>query len=89
MHGFIFLLALFLYFHLYRVFLIPFYPQASGAAPPDHSPAGSSLPSVDVPHAGPLKPIGGNHPQHHLLHFKLVLKLGSDDLMFQCSILMQ
>nr|AAC49533.1 opaque-2 heterodimerizing protein 1b [Zea mays] len=33
--------------------------RASGAAPPDHSPAGSSLPSVDVPHAGPLKPIGG------------------------------
>ncbi|NP_001105687.1 opaque2 heterodimerizing protein 1 [Zea mays] len=33
--------------------------RASGAAPPDNSPAGSSLPSVDVPHAGPLKPMGG------------------------------
>ena len=62
MHGFNFLLALFLCLRLYLIFLIPFYPQASGAAPPDRSAAGFSLPSVDVPPAAPLKPIGGNHP---------------------------
>jgi len=33
--------------------------RASGAAPPDRSAVASSLPSVDVPHAAPLKPIGG------------------------------
>ncbi|KAL6893901.1 hypothetical protein ACP4OV_007999 [Aristida adscensionis] len=34
--------------------------RASGAMPPERSAAGSSLPNVDVPHAGPLNPIGGN-----------------------------
>lgn len=34
--------------------------RASGATPPERSAAGSSLPNVDVSHAGPLNPIGGN-----------------------------
>jgi hypothetical protein len=65
-----FLLALFLYFRLYLV-SVPFYPQASGAAPPDRSAVASSLPSVDVPHAAPLKPIGGNHPVIILLRLQI------------------
>ncbi|NP_001105315.1 opaque2 heterodimerizing protein 2 [Zea mays] len=33
--------------------------RASGAAPPDLSATAASLPSVGVPHAAPLKPVGG------------------------------
>jgi hypothetical protein len=70
MHGFIFILALFLYFRLYLI-SDTIYPQASGAAPPEHSAAVSSLPSVDVPHAAPLKPIGGNNPVIILLRLQI------------------
>ncbi|RCV40459.1 hypothetical protein SETIT_9G055600v2 [Setaria italica] len=34
--------------------------RASGATPPERPAAGSSLPNVDVSHAGPVNPIGGN-----------------------------
>ncbi|OEL36334.1 Light-inducible protein CPRF2 [Dichanthelium oligosanthes] len=34
--------------------------RASSATPPERSVAGSSLPNVDVSHAGPINPIGGN-----------------------------
>ena len=39
-----------------------FFPQVSGATPPERSAAGSSLPNVDVSHAVVFKPVGGTHP---------------------------
>jgi len=44
--------------HLFAVFPYHFFPQVSGATPPERSAAGSSLPNVDVSHAVAFKPIG-------------------------------